>query len=227
MAGPRAMGIDKSGHIWVAENNASFVDEFLPDGTWVKKVDIMECGGSAYPGTLGTGSDIDGNMWTVLQNAGKMVKYSTDGTILGCYPETIPPGIDLQGPYTYSDLTGSTLALVTSGLGRWRGTVSDTQDLHWLLVAYQATVPEDTSVCARVRTAMTLAGLETAPWTEPYCETVPAPEWTFLGLETDEGLPIENVIDSSFMEIELQLSSSDPTVTPEVSGISVAARLAE
>jgi len=227
MLGPRAMGIDKAGHIWVAENNASFVDEFLPDGTWVKKVDIQECGGSEFPGTLGTGSDIDGNMWTVLQNAGKVVKFSTDGVILGCYPEVIPPGIDLQGPYTYSDLTGSTLALVTSGLGRWRGTVSDEQDLHWLLVAYQATVPESTSVCSRVRTAMTRDGLDTAPWTAPHCEHEAAPEWTFFSLESAAGQSIENVIDSPFLEIELQLSSSDPTVSPEVSSISVAARLPE
>jgi streptogramin lyase len=224
MSGARALGLDKNGHIWVAENYASFVDEFLPDGTWVKKVDIQSCGGSPTPGTLGTGSDIDGNMWTVLQTAGKIVKYSTAGAILGCYPESVPPNVDLAGPYTYSDLTGSTLALVTSDLGRWRGTVNNADELHWLLVAYQATVPEGTQVCARVRTALTEAGLDSAPWTQPYCDHREAPEWTLVNLDDDQGQPIDNVIDSKFLEIEVQLSSSDATVSPSVSGISVAAR---
>jgi streptogramin lyase len=221
MLSPRAMGVDRQGHLWVAENGSYFVDQFRPDGTWVKRVDIQSCGESTYPGTLGTGSDIDGNMWTVLQNVGKVVKYSTDGTILGCYPdgEATP---NLAGPYTYSDLTGSTLDLVTSKLGRWRGVVEQAQPLEWLLVTFRATIPAGSRVCVRVRSGASAAALAGADWTAPFCqEATPAAGVTIYRLKDGA---TKLVPDNPLLEVELQLSSSNPAVTPRVSNLSVAAR---
>lgn len=222
MSSPRAMGVDRQGHLWVAQNGSHFVDEFLSDGTWVKQVDIESCGGTTAPGTLGTGSDIDGNMWTVLQYAGKVVKYSTDGTILGCYPDGVETP-NLAGPYTYSDLTGSTLDLVTSKLGRWRGRVEQQQTLQWLLITFRATIPAGTRVCVRARSAATAAALETASWTTSFCqETTPASGATLYKLTEGDGTKL--VPDSPLLEVELQLSSTDATITPRVSNLSVAAR---
>lgn len=222
MLSPRAMGVDRQGHIWVAENGSHYVDEFEPDGTWVKRVDIQECGGSTSPGTLGTGSDIDGNLWTVLQSVGKVVKYSTGGEILGCYPDgEVTP--NLAGPYTYSDLTGSTLDLVTSKLGRWRGRVDQGQPLQWLLITFRATIPTGTRVCVRARSADTAAALETASWTTSYCEeTTPVTGVTHYRLTEANGTKL--VPDAALLEIELQLSSTDAAITPRVSNLSVAAR---
>lgn len=217
MLSPRAAGIDRNGHIWVAENGAQYVDEFEPDGTWVKRVDVG-CG-NTYPGTLGTGSDLDGNMWTVLQYLGKVVKYTTDGEVLGCYPEDSPDVPLLAGPYTYSDLTGSTLALVTSSLGRWRGRVSRDYALEWLAVTFKATTPPGTSVCVRVRASTTLEGLDGAIWTEAWCDVVQSPETTIYDISSLPNTP--------FLEIELQLSSQEEGVTPTVAKLSVAAKRAE
>ncbi|MBI2893556.1 MAG: hypothetical protein HYY06_08380 [Deltaproteobacteria bacterium] len=233
MLSPRAMGVDRNGHLWVAENGGAAVDEFEPDGTFVKKVDfgamqtqspIPGCALNGYPGTLGTGSDIDGNMWTVMQNIGQVVKYTTDGEVIGCYPENLLPDVVLlASPYTYSDLTGSTFGLITSSLGRVRFTMDAGATVHWRRVAYRATVPADTSVCVRVRTATTEAGLLDASWSAEYCEAVAPPALTVFRLDDAAGVSIANVTDSPFIEVELQLSSANPEVTPRVSLLSVAA----
>jgi len=221
MAGPRAMGVDRRGHLWVAENDSFYVDEFQPDGTWVKRVDLQSCGESTFPGTLGTGSDIDGNLWTVLQNVGKVVKYSPGGTILGCYPDgEVTP--NLASPYTYSDLTGSTLDLVTSNLGRWRGLVEQSQPLQWLLVTFRATIPAGSRVCVRVRSGGTAEELRTAGWTTPYCEEATPETGVTTYRLTDGGTKL--VADNPLLEVELQLTSTDAGVTPRVSNLSVAAR---
>jgi streptogramin lyase len=234
MQGPRAGGIDRNGHIWVAENYATSVVEFEPDGTFAQRVDfaalqtaspIPGCALAAGAGTLGTGSDIDGNMWTVMQNIGQVVKYTTDGEILGCYPDSVatePPL--LASPYTYSDLTGSTYGLVTSSLGRVRFSMDGGAPVHWRRIAYRATVPEATSVCVRARTATSEGGLADAEWTAEYCENVAAPAFTIFRLEDGAGAAVANIADSQFLEVELQLSSSDPEVSPRVSLLSVAAR---
>jgi hypothetical protein len=51
----------------------------------VKRVDLGSCAGGH--GALGTGSDEDGALWTVLQGSNKAVKFSTGGQVLGCYPD--------------------------------------------------------------------------------------------------------------------------------------------
>ncbi len=220
MTNPRAMGLDRRGHLWVANNGSGWVDEFQPDGTWVKRVDVgagCGLGENSAPGTLGTGSDIDGNMWTVLQYAGKVAKYDTEGNIVGCYPEETPATPLLAGPYTYSDLTGSTNDLVTSTLGRWRGRIDEGEVLDWLLVSYRASVPDGTRVCVRVRGAATAAALDTASWTEQSCHSNPPEQYTVYDIP-------DSVPNSQFLDVELQLSSRTAGATPAVANLSVGAK---
>jgi sugar lactone lactonase YvrE len=221
----RAIGIDRDGHMWVADNTTQYVHEFAPDGTWIKRVDVS-CEGNTSYGTLGTGSDIDGDMWTVMQNDGLVSKYKTDGTKIGCYPQVDPNDPELQkkklsSPYTYSDLTGSTNSLVTSQLGRWRAVVSSESKaaVTWALVSYQATTPAGTTVCIRVRSAATQDALASTPWSTQLCGTDKVGPYTVQNL-VPIGKPL--VAKAPYLEIELQLNSTDPKVTPSVSDLSVA-----
>lgn len=224
MSTPRAIGIDRDGRMWVADNGAQYVHQFASDGTWVKRVDVSCNDGDTYPGTLGTGSDIDGDMWTVNQSEGLVAKYKTDGTKIGCYPSVPKEDPDystkiLASPYTYSDLTGSTNSLVTSQLGRWRAVVQSASAVTWALVSYKATTPEGTSVCVRVRSAAKQADLQVAAWSSPLCGTDKVGPYTVQNL-VPGGKPI--VEKAPFLEIELQLNSSSASVTPTVGDLSVA-----
>ena len=221
LQGPRAAGLDRQGNLWFADNTSAFVDRFAPDGTWLSRLDLgagCGLGENSYPGTLGTGSDIDGNMWTVLQNVGKVVKYTVDGTVLGCYPEETPATPLLASPYTYSDLTGSTNDLVTSSLGRWRGRVDQGEVLNWLLVSFRAAIPEGTSVCVRVR-AGDAATVDSASWSEAGCFTT-GEATAYTTYSIPEGVP-----NSQLLDVELQLSSRDAAVSPAVANLSVGARV--
>lgn len=224
MSTPRAIGIDRDGHMWVADNGTQYVHQFGIDGTWIKRVDAS-CEGNTSYGTLGTGSDIDGDMWTVMQNDGLVSKYKTDGTKVGCYPKVDPADPDiykkkLASPYTYSDLTGSTNSLVTSQLGRWRAVVESTQAVTWALVSYKSTTPDGTQVCVRVRSAAAKASLQTSPWSSPLCGTDKVGPYTVQNLVPD-GKPL--VPKAQYLEIELQLNSTDAKLTPTVGDLSVAA----
>jgi hypothetical protein len=163
---------------------------------------------------------MDGNMWGVVQNAGQVAKFTTDGTVLGCYPD-VPAGSPwggeagksfLSSPYTYSDLTGSTFQLVTSKIGVWRGIVDAGLTVKWLGLHVEAEIPAQTDVCTRVRVAAVQADLEKAKWSEEHCTEFP---WAFA---------IGTLGDSQFMEVELHLSSEDPAKSPVVTGLSVAAQ---
>jgi streptogramin lyase len=224
METPRAIGIDRDGHMWVSDNSTQYVHEFDVNGTWMKRVDIGCVDGDTSPGTLGTGSDIDGDMWTVVQSEGLVSKYKTDGTKIGCYPKVDPndPEVDkkkLSSPYTYSDLTGSTNSLVTSQLGRWRAVVDAKSAVTWALVSYQATLPEGTSVCIRVRSAAAQAGLEKAAWSTALCGTDKVGPYTVQNL-LPGGKPMLDK--GEFLEVELQLNSTSKSATPTVTDLSVA-----
>ena len=224
MSTPRAIGIDRDGHMWVADNGTQYVNQFDLSGTWLKRVDVSCVENDTSPGTLGTGSDIDGDMWTVNQNEGLVSKYKTDGTKLGCYPKVDPADPDpaakkLASPYTYSDLTGSTNSLVTSQLGRWRAVVESAQAVTWALVSYKATTPEGTSVCVRVRSAAGKAELQVATWSTALCGAEKVGPYTVQNL-VPGGKPL--VPKAQYLEIELQLNSASSDSTPTVGDLSVA-----
>ncbi|MCA9581944.1 MAG: hypothetical protein KC416_09115 [Myxococcales bacterium] len=226
----RSLGIDQRGHIWIADNYTRFVHEFLPDGTYVQAVDTTCPDGAVPSGLLGIGSDIDGDMWVVSQNLGRAVKIkiandpmAMSDTVEGCFPlqPEQPDATNplLSSPYTYSDLTGSTNALVTSQLGRWRAVVERETAIQWAAVAYEANTPDGTSVCVRVRAADDKTALQTAPWSGSLCMGIEAGPYTLHKL-VDENYTV--VGKTKFLEVELQLNSANSTQTPSVKSFSVA-----
>jgi hypothetical protein len=158
-------------------------------------------------------------MWVANQTTGKVTKFKTDGTKVGCFPVADDPTKLLAGPYTYSDLTGSTNALVTSQLGRWRAVIEREKAIQWALVAYKADKPEGTTICVRVRSADTKSALQTSNWSAALCDADEVGDYSVHKLVDGT----HKVVDASkFLEIELQLNSSDKEVTPSVKGLSVA-----
>jgi hypothetical protein len=215
MISPRALGIDRSGHVWVSENGAGYVNEFEPDGHWVKRVDLTSCAGANGP--LGTASDSEGNLWTVLQDSNMVIKYQPDGHILGCYPDQRK----FNSPYTYSDFTGASLALVGSDVGRTRVRFDHPSAVHWPLAAFSLTTPPGSGVCLRARSAADAAGLGAAAWSATTCPRSASPG--IVDIQLDEAPGGLRVGRGAALEIELTLSASVPSASPIVAQLSVAA----
>lgn len=234
----RSAGIDKNGHIWVADNSYPFAHEFTKEGEWVKATQALcpDTDGDEGPdvggpgsGLLGIGSDIDGNMWVSMQNTGRAAKFTTEGEVLGCYPEPVyNEGVQdttklLQSPYTYSDLTGSSNAIVASQLGRWRGIVEQDVAVNWTAVGFEGNIPEGTSVCVRVRAADTEAALEAESFSSDVCVTTEDKIGPFFVASLIGADEQSIVAKTKFLELELKLASMDEAKTPQVWNLSVAA----
>jgi len=79
---------------------------------------------------------------------------------------------------------------------------------NWQRLDWSEIEPPGTSVKMRVRVADTVAGLATAAWYGPW-DTPPV------------DLDVEMVPDTFYMEVEVQLSTTDPAVSPTFAGFSV------
>ncbi len=214
---PRALGFDREGHLWVAENGSVFVDQLASDGKFMRRVDISSCGGGAAP--LGTAADSQGNMWTAIQSAGKVVKYTTDGRVLGCYPELPTPPLD--NAYTYSDFTGAAMETSGSDRGVTRLRFTHGQAVHWRLASWTGMTPAGTTLCVRARTAASAARLDAAAWSEVTCPKTATRGVVNVSLDGARG-PTRTAPGAA-LELELTLSSTEPGASPLLSSISVAA----
>ena len=214
---PRALGFDREGHLWVAENGAVFVDELDANGAFMRRVDISSCGGGAAP--LGTAADSQGDMWTAIQTAGKVVKYSTDGRILGCYPEAPTP--PFANAYTYSDFTGAAMEMSGSDRGVTRVRFDYGKVMRWRLASMTALTPPGTSLCVRARSAVTADKLDAGQWSALTCPSMPTRGTVNVSLDGTHGSA--RTADGGVVELEFSLSSPHAGASPLISGLSVAA----
>jgi len=210
---PRALGVDRRGHVWVSSNTGHHVDELGPDGAFIKRVDVSSCGEG---GPLGVATDSQGDMWVALQNAGKVMKFRTDGTILGCYPEQ-----NFVNAYTYSDFTGAALDWVNSDRGVTRVRFTHEQAVRWRLASWNGLTPNRTGVCVRGRSAATAEALASAPWSADECPSTPKEGTVNVTLDGSKGAV--RIPEGAVMELEFSLTSTDPGASPLLSGLSVAA----
>lgn len=207
---PRALGADQRGHIWVSENASHFVDELAADGTFVRRVDTKACEGGEAP--LGVASDSEGDMWVALPSTGRVMQFRTDGTFLSCAPTNAPP---FQNPYTYSDFTGASQQMSGSETGKTRVQLEQSASVRWKLLSMRVATPAGTSVCVRARAAESRPALAAAGWGEAQCPR--SKDWTAARLSLGQGLV------GKVLEVELELSSSDPASTPMISDLTAAA----
>lgn len=213
MKGPRALGVDRRGHVWVSENASHFVDELEPDGTWVRQVDLQAC--NHNPGPLGAAADSEGDIWVALQGADKVAQIRPDGTLVGCYPDGKKTPL-FQNPYTYSDFTGATLAAATP-MGKTRVRFEHATRVSWRMLSFRAATPAGTSLCVRARAADSPAALPSVSWGGAECPKSGemAPGRIALGGKK----PVSGRV----LEVEFDLTSSDPAVTPMISDLTAAA----
>lgn len=218
---PRALGVDREGHAWVAENapGSTFVSELDNNGVFLRQVDVSSCGNEA---PLGTSTDSHGDMWTAIQGAGKVIKYSTDGTILGCYPESPTP--PFQNAYTYSDFTGAAMEIAGSDRGVARVRFENAQSVRWRLASWTGTTPAATNLCVRARSASSADKLGVAAWSAVTCPKTPTRATVNVSLDGTRGAT--KVPEGAALELEFSLSSSEAGASPLLSGLSVAATAA-
>ena len=179
----------------------------------------LRAGTNLSNNSWGMAVDLDGKVWVVGKDRAQPVVF--DPAASGTIAEA--SSIDLTGPYTYSDMTGSQLRFATNPAGTLRRTFegcSGSQNTIWQSLGFIASIPTGTSIQVRARTATSAAALA---------------DQEFITVATlQEGLSPASLIEAftaaginqlRFLELEVRLSSdsSDPTrfLTPRLRAFDV------
>lgn len=210
----RGIAADRDGNIVVAHhtwtcqkgNAVSVLDH---DTGEVKKT--IDFGGDAVAGPVGVAFDARGFLWSVNQCANEAIKVDLE---TGQVVLRQPVG---QAPYTYSDMTGYNLRtfVVPSGYYRHIFAGWPQHGTDWRQLMVQSHLPAGSYLDVRVRTAETVARLQSANWS-PFLGTFP-PKAFPLDLHTVPGLQGSG----DFLEVEVWLFSgaSSPTDPPRLLGL--------
>jgi hypothetical protein len=188
----RGIGVDNrqpKSFAWVALDGGAVgrIPTDLPD-----QVSTLLASTAVFPtgqgGTLGAGVASNLDVWGVNQGASSATHFTVDGNgdISGA-PDTIPLDDKPQAgndfcplgnckpqPYTYSDFTGFGLVNFTSPKGYYawiQDGCGGSAKTHWYAVAFDADVPQDTTVTVAARAADSLADLEKASFTGEYSKS--------------------------------------------------------
>jgi outer membrane protein OmpA-like peptidoglycan-associated protein/streptogramin lyase len=212
MSAPRALGSDQRGHIWVSQNHSHFVDELRPDGSFVKRVSTLQ--GCARSSPLGVASDSEGDLWVALPDQGQVLKFRPDGTHLGCYPDSGPL---FQNPYTYSDFTGAAMAMAGDEMGKTRVRLEHPKATRWRMLSFRSTTPPGAAVCVRARAAASKQALDQATWSSAHCPRSDKLAAQSMALGEAGGLQ------GRVLEVEIELSTSDPAAPPLITDLTAAA----
>jgi hypothetical protein len=209
----RGIAIDGQGRVWVAFSSGYIgrwsIADVLQNGQSAQATLFdLPSGGWADPSsTIGVGIDRNGACWAVSRTDGSGVgvatRIKTDDTM-----QSFPVG---KHPYTYSDFAGFGLTRVVRPDGVWRTKIEGCTAVptDWSALNWTELEPAGTKVRLRVRAADTLTGLASATWYGPFDDS-PAN----LDAAPQEGGGTGAVPSARYMEIEVQLSTSDPKVVP-------------
>ena len=180
------------------------VARITPDFSSHSVLDLGE--GLLHP--IGISIDHKGLLWA----AGR---YSNSIARVDIQSWELNPTIDIfptmgAGPYPHRDMTGVQHLLFTNPTGTWSTIVdAEVADVTWETLVWSGIEePGVTDLSARVRSAPGTGTLATAPWTPQVTES-PADLATLLAAH------------HRFLEIEVQLSSSDPAKTPVLSSVAL------
>jgi streptogramin lyase len=162
-----AVTVDAEGYVWGSSYGTDEVVKIDPD-------DGHEvCSNDVYSGSKphGIAVDDEGKIWVPNLEGGYVNVYDSDCNHLDAYP--VDPGQQL---YTYSDMTGMQLRLITTREGHWiQNFDSGYVDPIWHSASWQAMLPANTAVTVSFVSAPTEAELSTNP--SPVCgpfDTSPA-----------------------------------------------------
>jgi sugar lactone lactonase YvrE len=156
----RGVAVDFDGNVWAANWGCNSVSKYAPDGTHL----------GTFPtagNPLGMAVANDGRVWSVNYGNSTANVFEPDGTAV----DTLGRLTTLGEPYTYSDMTGLQLRLVTRQQGTWTNTWdSEWLDARWIRVTWTASaMPAGSEACVRVRASNTRAGLASEAWSDRRC----------------------------------------------------------
>lgn len=197
----RGLGADGNFGIWATDTSNGMFHIDASGANMVYK------GMAAIPGSnVGAAIDFDGIPWLISLGEGRAYRvdpkdYSIRSVKVG------------NGPYTYSDMTGSQLRIAANPFGQYRhvfpGCGSDTR---WLTLNWKLSSPSGTSIVIKARAGATRADLESAAWTLQ--ATVP-PDRAPVPLRLPAGSKPD------FLQVEFTLHSTDIKLTPILTSVSV------
>ncbi len=199
----RGVAVDVDGNVWNTNWSCDSISKYDPDGNHLGTFDVGN-------GPLGVAIDTDGQVW--------VVNYSgSSATVLDAQGNLVTEVQGLAEPYTYSDMTGLQLRLVTRQNGVWTTTYdAGHAAARWSRVEWTASsLPPGTSVCVRSRTAETRSALALAQYGRLLCSPTEFP------MTPPAVAPLAGeVADGRFLQLEVQLQGANDQ-TPIVDGLEV------
>ena len=152
----------------------------------------------------GMAVDKQGKIWAIsyMQDFATVI---TPGAGLNDNTITQNAVTGLVGPYTYSDMTGLQAALAKNDPGHYLETFTGCLDgeTRWVELSWEATVPKDTGVMFRVRSANTPADLANAKWIS--AATIPS---AVSPVSLEERFKKAGVTPGKYLDLDVWLSVS-------------------
>ena len=187
----RGVAVTDDGDIWTADSGPGTVTRFAPDGTVKDTIAV---------GKVPTGVAVDqaGKVW-VVNNGDEYIHRINPLT------DTIDLSKRLTGTthYGYSDMTGRIVRNATTRLGIWTMRHdSGFRNVPWERIRWTGREPEDTALKVRVRSSN-----DQESWS--------AWEVAF------NDLPLRSTPPGRYLEIEVQLQSFQPGITPVLEDLTV------
>ncbi len=206
---------DSAGRIWGAATHHGLLEIDADTATAVGYVPGTPGGG----GNKGIGIDPQGKVWSISQQSvfATVVEPTEDG-IQNNYTVDNTSVRFLNGPYTYSDMTGQQLALASQVNGYYRHTFDTCTGTNtaWENLTWSADVPTGTQLSFRARAATDASALSSAPWvTLGTTPTLTTPSDLATALSDASQDPSAAIIE---IEAKLQRLESAPSedVTPRL-----------
>ncbi len=202
---------DGMGNVYYAASGDSHI--YRVNREDVSDVEGFPAGTSVY----GIAIDFDGFVWAIGNGAGNAaVLDPVDDTVEVVLNDC--PGPCLNGPYTYSDMTGFQLRNATNPLGEYRrvfecesGGAPEWQNIEW-----DADIPVGTSISVEARSADDLASLSLQPWTQ-IAEDPP----DVSPASIDAAFLAAGVTQATFIEVKFQLRSSVRDASPRLRSFTI------
>jgi len=128
------------------------------------------------------------------------------------------PGPCLNGPYTYSDMTGFQLRNATNPLGEYRRVFECESGgaPEWQNVAWDADIPASTSISVEARSADDLPALSLQPWTQ-VAEDPPDPSPASIA----DAFDAAGVVHGLYIEVKFQLRSALRDASPRLRSFTI------
>ncbi len=165
----------------------------------------------------GMAVDRQGKIWVVSE----MLPFASvifPGTTIGNNQvvEHVVTGLD--GPYTYSDLTGVQVALATGATGRYvqRFTGCGGGETAWIELGWKADVPAGSLLRFRARTAENAAAIASATWVDVAAAPSGTSPTSLAGALTKAKIPPGHLLD-----VEVTFTVAGAATSPKLEGLDV------